>query len=375
VRAARAALAAALLASQCGCTTLGYYVQSLQGHLALMAAREPIERVIADPGTEPALRERLIEVLAIREFASDALGLPDNASYRSYVEVERPYVVWSVVAAPELSLRPLTWCFPVAGCVAYRGYYAREDANGFARDLDRRGFDVVVRGVRAYSTLGWFDDPVPSTVARLGAPSVAAVVFHELAHQRLYVQHDTAFNEAFAIAVERAGVRRWLRSRDDSRALARTERAWERERAVLALVFQTRARLERVYRSEAADEQKRAAKRAGLAALRAHYRRLSAAWPRGTGFDAWFAGELNNAALASVATYHEWVPAFERLLADTGGDLERFYAACERLAALPREERHARLQALLPAPAAAVDGIDPESFLGVLLRTNAVWAP
>jgi len=337
----------ALAAAPSACANLGYYAQSVQGHLSLMAARRPIDAVIADRDTPPAVRERLATVRRIRDFAVTELGLPETGSYRSYVDVDRPYVVWTVVATPEFSLEPKTWCFPLIGCVAYRGYYAEANARAYAGALRARGHDVAVNGVPAYSTLGWFDDPVPSTILGLPEYALAGVLFHELAHERLYVEDDSAFNEAFAVAVERAGVRRWLRATGaerQRRALARLER---REAQFLALVEWARGRLAALYASSRDPETMRRHKAIILQALRARYQAASAGWERGPRYDAWFEDELNNAKLASVATYHELVPAFERLLARHGGDLQAFFEACERLGALPRDERRAELERLL----------------------------
>jgi len=328
-----------------GCTNLAYYRQSVAGHLALMAAREPIAEVAGDPDTAPRVRERLLRAERIREFASRELALPDNDSYRSYVALDRPYVLWNVVAAPEFSLEPKTWCFPIAGCVAYRGYYDERAARSFAEKLAGEGLDTAVLGVRAYSTLGWFDDPVLSTMIEQPEHYLAGIIFHELAHQRLYVRDDTAFNEAFATAVEREGVRRWLRAHGAPGALAAYERALEREALFLSLLGVARERLAALYASARPAAEKRATKKRIFAELRdAH----AQARPQlGPGYDAFFAGRLNNAHLALVATYHAYVPAFERLLAAEGGRLPAFYEAVAALARLPADERRARLEALM----------------------------
>ena len=338
-----AALAALALT---GCASPGYYAQSIAGHLGLMLRARPIETVIAEPGTGPRLAARLRTALEVREFASRALGLPENASYRRYADLDRPYVVWSVVAAPELSLAPRRWCFPFAGCVSYRGYFSESAAAAFAAGLASEGWDVTVAGVRAYSTLGWFDDPLPSSVVELPAYSLAGLVFHELAHQRLYVPGDTGFNESFAVVVERAGIRRWLDAAGRPDPDKDYRIAAERRAAFLALIRGARRDLEAVYASPRSDAEKRAAKAEHVERLHARYAALRTGWRDGPNYDGWFERGVNNAALALVATYDRWVPALEALLARSGGDLEAFYRACDALAKLPPAERRTRLERL-----------------------------
>ena len=337
-----------------GCATVDYYAQAVAGHLGLMVGARPVETVIAAPDTAPGLAARLRTALEIRDFASDALALPANASYRRYVDLDRRYVVWTVVAAPELSLEPRHWCFPVAGCVSYRGYFSTSDAAAYAAELESEGWDVKVTGVRAYSTLGWFDDPLLNSMVELPEYSLAGIVFHELAHQRLYVPGDTDFNESFAVVVERAGVRRWLDAagRDGLRGRHRIEA--ERRAAFLDMVRDTRRDLEAVYASSGTDAEKREAKTRAFERLRSRYAALRATWTSGPSYDFWFEREVNNASIALLTTYDRWVPALEALLARAGGDLDAFYRACDELAALPPEERRARLEALDPSGSAGV---------------------
>ncbi len=332
-----------------GCSTAGYYAQTIRGHLAIMGAREDIGALIADPGTPADLRQRLEFAASIRTYASAELALPDNGSYRSYVALDRRYVLWNVVATPALSLEPKTWCFPVAGCVAYRGYFAEADAIAFAAGLRAEGLDVAIAGAGAYSTLGWFNDPLPSTI--LGGPSygVARTIFHELAHQRVYVAGDSAFNEAYAVAVERAGVRRWLDDEGTPELRAAYERDEARYDGFLALVLSARGDLDALYRSAASEEAKLAGKARIVADLRRDYPGLKASWDGFAGYDGWFAQNLNNAHLALIATYNSLVPAFERMLAAEGGDMAAFHGAVATLAALPKPERDAAL-ARLPGP-------------------------
>lgn len=302
---------ASLLLLNSGCESIAYYGQAVGGHLGLMGAARPVEEVIADRQTPPELRERLRSAQRIREFASRELALPDNGSYRAYADIGRPYAVWNVVAAPEFSVQAIPQCFPFAGCVAYRGFYAEARARAHANRLAAAGHDVTIGGVPAYSTLGWFDDPLLSTFIREPDWQLARLLFHELAHQRLYVKGDTTFNESFATVVEDEGVRRWLESEKRGEELA-AFRAWQaRRRDFAARVAQARQALAAVYRQDIPREEKLARKRVELEKLRADYPRLSA-------------GQLNNAFLASVALYNELVPELERLLAESGS-LEEFY--------------------------------------------------
>ncbi len=338
----------------------GYYWQSIAGHLAVMRAARPITEVLADPGLDPVLRDRLEQVRAIRAFASAALALPANGSYTAYADLGRAFVVWNVFATPELSLALKEWCFPVAGCVGYRGYYDREQAERFAAGLRAQGYEAFVRGVPAYSTLGWFDDPVLSTFVRHSDGELARLVFHELAHQVLYVKDDTGFNESFATAVERVGIERWFAAREAAGAGPAPRRAWrlhaDRREQFLALLMRHRAALEAAYASTDSEADKRVAKRRILDALRRDYDVLKGQWDGYAGYDRWFAQPLTNAHLASVATYSAQVPAFLALLDRHRGDLPAFYEAARRLGALPRPERD---RALAP-PAPTLTLLRPE---------------
>lgn len=335
------------------CAGLGYYAQAVGGQLELMRAREPIPRLVTDPATDPELKQRLGTVLAMRRFAVAELALPGNGSYGSYADLGRPYAVWTVVAAPELSLEPRRWCFPVAGCVSYRGYFSRRRAERFAERLAARGDDVEVAGRIAYSTLGWLRDPVLNTFITLPEADLAGLLFHELAHQVVYVGDDTTFNESFATAVEREGVRRWLTARGRGEELAAYRRAQRREEEVLALLLAFHERLAAVYTAARPDAWKRARKEEVFAELGGAYRRLAASWgDAASPWDAWFAAGLDNASLASVGPYYEQVPAFEELLARAGGDLGDFYTRVEELARRPAEERRRRLEELAAGAAA-----------------------
>jgi predicted aminopeptidase len=290
-----------------------------------MASARPVDEWLADPRTEPALRERLETARRIRDFASRRLGLPDNGSYTSYAELGRPYVVWNVFAAPRFSVEPKKECFPFTGCVAYRGFYSQDEAQRHAARLREQGYDVHVGGVPAYSTLGWFDDPLLSTFMRYPETQVARLVFHELAHQVAYAKNDTTFNESFAVVVEEVGVRRWLEQEGRPAELASFQAAQARKREFASRVKQTRERLAELYRSDLPQE-------AMLAAKRTAYEQLRSAYP------AIVPAEANNAFLLSIALYTDLVPAFESLLAESGS-LEKFYERVKRLAATERSIR------------------------------------
>ncbi|MBN9115884.1 MAG: aminopeptidase [Pandoraea sp.] len=299
----------AVLFGLAGCGQVGYYAQSINGHFTVLHEAQPVSDLLADPSVAPHLRTRLIEAEQIRSYAVSALGEPDNGSYRSYADLKRPFVVYNVFAAPALSLKLRESCLLVVGCVEYRGYYSRESAEAYAAELHRDGWETFVAGIPAYSTLGYFDDPLLNTFIYLPRAEVARMIFHELAHQILFVRGDTAFNESFAVTVETVGVRRWLTAHPD-----------------------------------AAME----------------YERLKASWGGYKGFDLWFASHLNNAKIGSFATYNQWVPAFMAMLAEVHDDLPAFYAAVKTLSKRPEAERVAALTALdsTPAAAAARDLLD-----------------
>ena len=279
---------------------------------------------------------------AARDFAVSDLHLPDNRSYRTYADIKRPYVVWNVVAAPEFSIEPKHWCFPIAGCVAYRGYFKEKRARAFARKLSRKGFDVTVGGVPAYSTLGKFADPVLSTMMRYGDTELAGIIFHELAHQLLYVKNDSEFNEAFATTVEDVGVERWLERRGHADRIQEFRDDSAKEYAFIELFARARTDLGALYRSGIPVPEMRAKKAELLVDLTRNAHTLQQ--EQGDEFyETWLEEGLNNAHLASIATYYRCVPGFQRLLAEQAGDLVRFYAAARDLARLPRPERHAKL--------------------------------
>ncbi|WP_449434823.1 aminopeptidase [Pseudomonas putida] len=328
-----------------GCSSVGYYAQLAEGQWQLLRARQPVERVLADPASSRQLRARLQHAEQARVFASQQLKLPDNRSYRVYADLGRPYVVWNVFATPELSLQPLTHCFPIAGCVAYRGYYRQGAARGAAALLREDGLDVYVGGVEAYSTLGWFDDPLLSSMLGWDEERLASLIFHELAHQRVYVQDDTEFNESFATFVEHEGSRQWRQAR--GLAAVREGQEQQREQFV-RLVLASRERLQSIYSGPLDDAHKRAAKQAEFERLRRQYRQLrDSQWGGDQRYDAWMYGPMNNAKLLPFGLYDQWVPAFAALFAAAGGDWARFYQRVEQLGRMPAAQRKAALQAAI----------------------------
>jgi predicted aminopeptidase len=331
------------IAAAAGCSTVGYYFQAVNGQMELARKARPIPKVIADPATEPELKAKLDRVQEMRNFASRELGLPDNASYRRYADLGRPYVVWNVFAAPEFSVMPREWCFPFAGCVGYKGYFKKAGADEFAGALRSEHYDVFVGGVPAYSTLGWLDDPVLNTFVRYPDPEIARLIFHELAHQVVYVKGDSTFNESFAVTVEQEGVRRWVAAHGTEEQQRQFDQARARQRVFVELVEKYRARLVDLYAQPLEQGEMRARKEQVLGEMRSEYARLKQAWGGYAGYDGWFEQPLNNAHLASVAIYTQLVPGFEQLLRDSGGDLPRFYAQVRELAKLPEPERGARL--------------------------------
>lgn len=335
---------------------LPYYLQAARGQAKLLRQREPIDELLADPALDAATRDRLILVTDLRRFAVGHLGLPDNDSYTSYVGLGRDYVVWNVVAAEEFSVEPLGWCFPVAGCVSYRGYFERERALEFEAKLASQGYDTFVGGATAYSTLGYFADPVLDTMLRQGDTAIAATLFHELAHQQLYVKDDTELSESFATAVEQYGVEAWLDSQDRGSALADYRASLERRAQFAALVARHRETLAQLFAMDAEAATLRSRKAEANAAMRSEYEALrDDAWDGNRDYDGWFDGGFNNARLAALTSYQRWVPGLRAELERLGP--EAFFAAMEALLELEPASRRSRLEAwnLASVPAALPD--------------------
>jgi predicted aminopeptidase len=335
-----------------GCSNLGYYWQSVSGHLQIMSAARPVDELVREPLTPERLRERLELAQRIRAFAVTALKLPDNASYRRYADLHRGAAIWNVTAAPPYSLELKTWCFPVTGCVGYRGYYHERDAQAEAARVASEGYETGVYPVPAYSTLGLMNwaggDPLLNTFLGYPEGELAGLIFHELAHQLIYVKGDTTFNESFATSVERLGARQWLATRAGEPARREYAADEERRKLFQSLVRPARAQLDALYRQTGlTPRQKDEGKRRILAQFRADYARKKEAaggdplaW---RGYDRWVR-EANNALFGAQAAYDELVPGFERLFHAEGGDWTRFYDAVRQLAALPEQERQLRLK-------------------------------
>ena len=320
-----------------------YYMQAASGQWEVMRKREPIAEVIKDSETSPELAARLHLLDEARDFSVEKLGLPDNKSYRTYADLERDYVVWNVFAAPEFSLTPKQWCFPVAGCVSYRGYFSKDNALRASKRLSDDGFDVAVGGVAAYSTLGNFNDPILSTMMRWDDIDLVAVLFHELAHQVVYVKDDSAFNESFATAVEEIGVKLWLQSRGEEETMADYIAGRELQQSLLGLVAVARSVLEKVYASDIDVAYKRVLKRERLKTLAED---VAAEIQRNGGEGSgWLTGTLNNARLISTTLYEGRLPSFRALYLRCEKNLQCFYAEAKKMGALDFAEREAALSA------------------------------
>ncbi|MBD8873055.1 aminopeptidase [Rhodanobacter sp. DHB23] len=330
----------------CACSSLRYYAQAVRGQGGLVLRRQPVGKLVHDPATDPKLAARLSLALAAREFASRKLGLPDNRSYTTYVALQKPYVVWNVFATPRYSVEAVRHCFPVAGCVAYRGWFDEATAEADAARLRGAGDDVWVGGVSAYSTLGWFADPILSSMLRWGDDELAGTIFHELAHQLIYAKGDTAFNESFATFVQAEGLREWRASRglppDDGRLQAMDD-------GFTQLVLDLRDHLRALYAGGVDVEAMEAGKQREIAAFRQRYAQWrDAHWPGDHRYDAWVARPINNARLLPFGLYDQWTPAFAALFREGGGQWPVFYARVRALAREPQAARDAALHALLP---------------------------
>lgn len=328
-----------------GCSSLGYYAQAAHGQFSLLAQARPIDDWLADPQTPARLRAKLQTVREIRRFAVQQLALPDNGSYQSYAQLSRTFVVWNVVAAPALSLQARQWCFPIAGCVDYRGYYAQQDAQDYADGLLKQGYDVQVLGVPAYSTLGWFNDPVMSTFINYPDGELARLIFHELGHQVVYVKGDSQFNESYATTVEELGLERWLQTRHDEQLTQAYRVFAARKDDFLELLLKYRAQLDADYLSSSSDSEKLQRKAQIFDDLRAEYQQLRQRWGGFSGYDRWFAMPLSNAHLALVGTYHDRVPAFRALFAQSR-DFADFFERVKALARLDKAQRDEQLDRL-----------------------------
>lgn len=349
----RALTTAALLLLLTGCSTSSYYLQAVRGHLDIVSRQRPIPDVLADPVTPLDVRERLQLVLELRNFAAQQLDLPVDGHYRRYADLQRRFVVWNVNGAPEFSLKATTWWYPLVGRLKYRGFFSEPMARRLATRMAQEGQDVFVGGVEAYSTLGWFKDPVLNTFLHHTREDLAEILFHELAHQRLFIRGDTDFNEAFATAVAEEATRRWLETTGQAEPLSRYRATQQREAEFVTAVQAARERLRVLYerhpvipKANATPElltALREEKRLILENLRSEHERLRAAWGGTSPYAAWFDRPLNNAQLNTVATYFDLVPGFRKVLRSVDGSLPRFYEQVRQLGKLPKAERRRRL--------------------------------
>ena len=336
VKAALFALLAIVLVS---CETVGYYSQAARGQLTIVFGREDIQHLIERPDLSEELAGKFAKVMDIREFAESELGLPVGGNYSSYVDVEREHVVWNVFAAAEFSVDPVNWCYPIAGCVAYRGYFSEKSALSYAAKLEEDGFDVYTGGVDAYSTLGWFEDSLLSTVLNRADYQLAGLIFHELAHQLVYLPGDTTFNESFATAVEREGVRRWLAKSNKDFNIDAALLDYDRQQQFVDLVGGYRDRFESLYQLEINESSMRSQKLELQQTLREEYAVLKQQWQGYEGYDGWFSRSLNNAQLSTVASYNDLLPFFAAMFEQSNQDFSTFYAEVSRIADLPEQER------------------------------------
>lgn len=336
VKAALLVLLSILLVS---CEAVGYYSQAARGQLTIVFGREDIQRLMEQGDLSDELVERFSQVMDIREFAEQQLSLPVGKNYSSYVDVQREHVVWNVFAAPEFSVDPVNWCYPIAGCVSYRGYFSEQSALLYASQLEEEGFDVYTGGVDAYSTLGWFEDSLLSTVLNRPDYQLAGLIFHELAHQLVYLPGDTTFNESFATAVEREGVRRWLAENNDVATIDAALVDYDRQQQFVELISGYRDRFESVYQQDVTEASMRSQKLELQESLREEYNALKRQWQDYGGYDGWFSRSLNNAQLSTVASYNDLLPFFRELFAQSGQDFSQFYAEAKRISELPESAR------------------------------------
>jgi predicted aminopeptidase len=329
----------ALIILLSACSDIGYYWHTSKGHLALMNRRVDIDTLLQQPDLDADLRQRLILVKQIRKFSIDRLALPKSGSYSSYVQLDKPYVVQNLFAAPEFSTRLHRWCYPIVGCASYRGYYDEALLNEYALQLQAEDFDTYIGHVPAYSTLGWFDDPVLSSFIDWPDYRLAGLLFHELSHQRIYIDDDTQFNESFAVAVQQAGTELWLKSTHKDRQIDEFSRWIEYRREVISLIERTGGRLNELYKTETDDALKRDKKQLIFASSRADYTAIAERHSYKDGFEGWFAGQLNNAKIGSIAAYNTHAPAFLEMIKSLNHDFPTFYERVEKIGKLKRTAR------------------------------------
>jgi predicted aminopeptidase len=341
-----AAAFVAIVIAVCGCQSVSFYRQAIGGELQILTHQRPIKELLADTNTSAELKHKFELVLQVRQFAATNLHLPADDNYLKYVDLHREFAVWNVNAAPPLSLEPKRWWYPFVGKASYRGYFSRDAAKKYGAQLNKKGFDVYIGAVETYSTLGWFHDPVLNTFITEPDAELAEILFHELAHQRIFISGDTDFNEAFATAVGEEGIRRWLQRDPASYAKFRKDR--EQEADFVALVLETRDQLETIYDDPRLSDKAKMDRKAQIfTEMRHKHEELKAKWGGKSQYDRWFAAEINNAKLNTISAYYTLVPAFRALLQSNGGDLEKFYSAVQKLGKMPKAKRHSVLRGYL----------------------------
>lgn len=329
-----------------GCAELAYYGHAAGGQLEVIGAREPVSEVIANPATDEKVRRQLELIQRARQFAIDELKLPDSDTFRDYADLKRPWVLWNVFATPELSLQAKQWCYPFIGCHGYRVYFAEDYAKTVASELEQAGMDVYIAHSPAYSTKGWFADPIYNPMLRYDDLTLVGILFHELAHERVYIINDSELNESFATIVQNEGIRRWLAQAENSAVYADYQRDQQRDDDFVKMVLEHREALQKLYDSVLPEEDKRAAKKKIFIDLKKNYALLKQTWGGYSGYDNWFEKPLNNARLAPIGTYHNAAPFFKTLLERQHYNLEVFYREVEKIAGLPAEQRVNVLQEL-----------------------------
>ncbi len=329
-----------------GCQSIAYYGQSIKGQLQVMHRSQPIDAWLKKSTTPAELKQKLLQVKEIRQFASDVLSLPQNRSYTKYADIKRPYVVWNIFAAPEFSLQPYLWCYPIIGCQAYRGYFSKQPAIDFAAKIKSKGYDVSVGGVKAYSTLGWFDDPILNTFVNYSPTNLASLIFHELSHQIVYVKNDTVFNESFATMVENKGVEIWLKQKNQADELLKYRQNQALEKEVLSLIKRYKNELNQLYESKVDNQKKRQIKLKIFAELKQDYQHVKQDFQFISPWDKWFVQDLNNAHLVAVGAYYDKVADFEKLFEKSERNFPTFFAAVKKLAKLKKTQRDQYLASL-----------------------------
>jgi predicted aminopeptidase len=330
-----------LLAS---CEQAAYLQQAAEGQLDILASQQPVDEVLANRKLKEGPRKRLELSKEVLAFAENELALSVDGRYQNFVDLKRPAVVWNVFASEELALTPKTWCYPIVGCVAYRGFFDKATAAANMHKLRKEGYDTFFGGVSAYPTLGYFRDPILSTFLNMDEGAYIALFFHELAHSVVYVENDSAFNESFATAVEREGLRRWDKAHGGSKLLAKSRQRQKAHRKFVAFVQKYQKRLRTLYASNVSDDTKRSKKTAVFKAMRNDYKRNKSRF-KPNSYDHWFKN-LNNAKIVSIGTYNDLVPAFTKMIRSRGGDMNAFYSDVKVLAKLSKSERVAKLKAL-----------------------------